>query len=123
MYIYLHVIKTARGLRTFKVLFIRRWRLERFEEDEIRYQNAEVHRFSENVKSKLEGGMKGHDLVNEILMEWENRVAKSEVVDKMIVCGRDCGRAARWWDNEGKIHLRRELYKNGREDLWDEYCR
>ena len=32
-------------------------------------------------------------------MEWENivnRVAKSEVGDKMIVCGR----AARWWDNE-----------------------
>ena len=36
-----------------------------------------------------------------------------------------CGRAARWWDNEikEKISLRRELYINGREDLWDEYCR
>ena len=71
--------------------------------------------------------MKAHDLVNEVLMEWENivnRVAKSEVGEKMIVCGR----AARWWDNEIKetISLRRELYKkviNGREDLWDEYCR
>ena len=30
-----------------------------------------MHRFSESVKSKLEGGMKGHDLVNEVLMEWE----------------------------------------------------
>ena len=46
--------------------------------------------------------MKGYDLVNEVLMEWENRVAKSDVVEKMI------GRAARWWDNEieGKISLR-----------------
>ena len=83
---------------------IRRWRLERFEEDEVKlkYQKAEVHGFSENVKSTLEGGMKGHDLVNEVLMEWESivhRVAKSEVGYKTIVCGR----AARWWDNE-KIH-------------------
>ena len=45
---------------------------------------------------KVEGGMKGHDLVNEVLREWEsivNRVAKREVGDKMIVCGR----TARWW--------------------------
>ena len=42
--------------------------------------------------------MKGHDLVNEVLREWENRVAKREVGDKMIVCGR----AARWWDKELK---------------------
>ena len=53
--------------------------------------------------------MKGYDLVNEVLMKWENivnRVAKSEV-------GIVCGRAARWWDNEikEKICLRRELYK------------
>ena len=67
-----------------------------FDEDEVklRYQNAlkaEVRRFSESVKSKLEGGMKGYDLVNEVLMEWENivnRVAKSEVGAKKIVCGR-----------------------------------
>ena len=108
---------------------IRRRRLERFDEDEVklRYQNAlkvEVHGISESVKSKLEGGMRGYDLVNEVLMEWENivnRVAKSEVGENMIVCGR----AARWWDNE-QISLSRELYKkviNGREDLWDEYYR
>ena len=45
--------------------------------------------------------MKGHDLVNEVLKGWEsivNRVAKREVGDKMIVCGR----TARWWDNEIK---------------------
>ena len=36
-------------------------------------------------------------------------MAKSEVVEKMIVCGR----GVRWWDNEikEKISLRRELYK------------
>ena len=36
-----------------------------------------------------------------------NRVAKREIGDKMIVCGR----AARWWDNEikEKISLRREV--------------
>ena len=34
----------------------------------MRYQNAEVHGFSESIKSKLEGGMKGYDLVNEVLM-------------------------------------------------------
>ena len=91
---------------------IRRWRLERFEEDEVKLAlKAEVHGFSESVKSKLEGGMKGHDLV---LMEWES-IVKREVGDKIIVCGR----AARWWDNE-IIHLRRKLYNkliNGREDL------
>ena len=65
-----------------------------------------MHGFSESVKSKLEEGMKGHDLVNEILMEWENIVAKSEVGDKIIVCGR----VARWWDNE-IISLRQELLR------------
>ena len=86
-----------------------------------------MHGFLESVKSKVEEGKKGYDLVNEVLREWENivnRVAKSEVGEKMIVCGR----AARWWDNEmkEKISLRRELYQkviNGPEDLWDEYCR
>ena len=59
-------------------------------------------------QTALKGGMKGHDLVNEMLRESEsivNRVAKREVGDKMIVCGR----AARWWDKElkEKISLRR----------------
>ena len=102
--------------------------LDRFGDDEVkvRYQNglrAEVHGFSESIKRKVEGGMKGHDLVNGVLREWEsivNRVAKREVGDKMIVRGG----AARWWDNEikEKTSLRREVYKKvikGREDLWD----
>ena len=58
---------------------------------------------------------------------WEsvvNRVAKCELGEKMIVCGR----AARWWDEQinDKINARRQVYKkvvNGREDLWGEYCR
>ena len=111
---------------------IRRWRLDRFGEDEVKlsYQNAlraEVHRFSENIRSSVERGMKGQELVNEVVMEWEsvvNRVAKCELGEKMIVCGR----AARWWDEQIKdrINARREVYRkvvNGREDLWDEYCR
>ena len=81
--------RTAKNFKKEKRV-IRRWRLE-FDEDDVklRYRNAKVHGFSESVKSKLEGGMKGYDLVNEVLMEWENivnRVAKSEVGEKMIVC-------------------------------------
>ena len=72
---------------------IRRWRLDRLSDDEVklRYQNgltAEVHGFSER---KVEGVMKGYDLMNEVLREWEsivNRIAKREVGCKMIVCGR-----------------------------------
>ena len=75
----------------------------------------------------MQEGIKGHELVNLVLHEWEsivNRVARKEVGEKLIVCGR----TARWWDNEikDKISLRREVYKKvsrGREDLWDEYCR
>ena len=55
---------------------IRRWRLDRFGDDKVKlsYQNAlraEVHRFSENIRSKVERGMKGQELVNEVVMEWE----------------------------------------------------
>ena len=71
--------------------------------------------------------MKGQELINEIVMEWEsvvNRVAKCEIEEKMIVCGG----AARWWDEQIKdnVNARRQVYKkvvNGREDLWGEYCR
>ena len=56
---------------------MRKPNLERFDKDEVklRYQNtlkAVVHGFLESIKSKLEGGMKGYDLVSEVLMEWEN---------------------------------------------------
>ena len=110
---------------------IRRWHLGRFGDDEVklRYQNAlraEVNGFSESIMSKGEKGMKGQEMVNEVVMERDSvvsRVAKCELGEKMIVCGR----ASRWWDEQIKdrIIVRREVYKkvvNGREDLWDEYC-
>ena len=62
--------------------------------------------------------MKGEPLVRD---EWEdivNRVAKSVVGEKTIVCGK----SARWWDNEIK-NRRREVYKkviSSRKELWDE---
>ena len=88
---------------------------------------AEVQEFSESTTSKIERDMKGQELVNEVVMEWEsvvNRVAKCELGEKMIVCGR----AARWWDEQtkDKINARWKVYKkvvNGRENLWGEYCR
>ena len=69
-------------------------RLDRFGDDKVKLscQNAlraEVHRFSENIRSKVERGTKRQELVNEVVMEWEsvvNRVAKCEFGEKMIVC-------------------------------------
>ena len=83
--------------------------------------------FSESIKHRVENGMNGSNLVNEVLEEWErivNRVAKTEVGEKMIVCGR----AARWWDDEirAKIGHRRQVYRlivSGEEELWEEYYR
>ena len=68
--------------------------------------------------------MKGEPLVQEVGEDIVNRVAKSVVGEKTIVCGK----SARWWDNEikDKINRRREVYKkivSGRKELWDEYCR
>ena len=50
---------------------LRRWCLDRFGDDEVKlsYQNAlraDMHGFS---KSKVERGMKGQELVNEVVME------------------------------------------------------
>ena len=55
--VWMELGRTAKNFKKEKRV-IRRWRLERFDEDEVklRYQNAEVHGFSESVKSKLEGG-------------------------------------------------------------------
>ena len=39
----------------------------------------------------MQKGMKGHELVNLVLHEWEsmvNRVARKEIGEKLIVCGR-----------------------------------
>ena len=45
-------------------------------------------------RQKVNKGLKGNALVGEVLREWEcvvNRVAKSEVEEKMIVCGKSVG--------------------------------
>ena len=83
--------------------------------------------FSESIREKVVQGMRGRELVSEVLEDWErivNRVAKAEVGEKVVVCGR----AARWWDNEikAKIKQRRELNKRilrGEDELWEEYVR
>ena len=121
---------TKRGKKVKRVL--RRWRLERFDDVKVRvtYQKAlqaEVLGFTESISQKVESGMKGEPLVQEVVHEWEdivNRVTKSVVGEKTIVCGK----SARWWDNEikDKINRRREVYKkvvSGRKELWAEYCR
>ena len=61
--VWMELGRTAKNFKKEKRV-IRRWHLERFDEDEVklRYQNvlkAEVHGFSESVKSKLEGGHEG----------------------------------------------------------------
>ena len=69
--------------------------------------------------------LKGHALVGEALRELEsivNRVAKREVGENMIVCGK----SARWWDSEvkDKINSRRKLYMSmldGNVDAWEDY--
>ena len=97
---------------------LRIWRLERFDDVKVTvsYQKAlqaEVLGFTE---------MKGDLLFQEVVHEWEdiiNRVAKSVVGEKTIVCGK----SARWWDND-KISHRRKVYKkvvSGRKELWDDY--
>ena len=48
-----------------------------------------MHGFSESIKRRVQRGMKGQELVNEVVMEWEsvvNRVAKCENGEKMTVC-------------------------------------
>ena len=56
--------------------------------------------------------------------EWEdivNRVAKSVVGEKTVVCGKSAS-----WRDYDKINRRREVYKkvvSGRKELWDEYCK
>ena len=69
-------------------------------------------------------GISGSGLVSVVVEEWEqvvNRVARAEVGEKVVVCGR----AVRWWDDEikQKIEQRREAYKKGQDNLWEEYSK
>ena len=110
--VWMELGRTTKTTRKAKRV-IRKWRLERFEDREVKlkYQNAlraEVSGFSESIRGKIEKGMKGHSVVSEVPQEWEgivNRVAKMEVGEKVIVCGR----SARWWDT-GVVKLRRGLH-------------
>ena len=93
---------------------IRKWRVDRFSDEGVRakYSEAlkvEVESFSESIGEKVREGISGSGLVVE---EWEQvvkKVAKAEVGEKVVVCGR----AVRWWDDEikQKIEHRREAYK------------
>ena len=56
---------------------IRRWKLDRFEDDEVkfRYENSlrtEVNNFLKRIRAKMQNGLEGHDLVNAVLLEWES---------------------------------------------------
>ena len=89
--VWMELGRIANRLRKEKRV-IRRWRLDRFtnEEVKVRYQEAlktKLHSFSESIKNKVQKGIKGHELVSGVLHEWEsivNRVAKKEVGEKMI---------------------------------------
>ena len=76
---YIVWMELCQATKTFKKrkCVIRKWCLNRFGDDEVKlsYQNAlrtEVYRFSENIRSIVERGMKGQELVNEVVMEWES---------------------------------------------------
>ena len=129
--VWLELGRTTKCIKKGKRV-IRRWHLDRFVDDEVKAKyrdalRAEVNGFSESIKHRVENGMNGSNLVNEVLEEWErivNRVAKTEVGEKMIVCGT----AVRWWDDEirAKIEHRRQVYRlivSGQEELWEEYYR
>ena len=84
--------------------------MDRFAEDGVKGKycqalRAEVESFSESIREKVIQGMRGREMVSEVLDDWEsnvNRVAKTEVGEKVVVCSR----AARWWDDEIKAKLR-----------------
>ena len=103
--VWLELARTTKNTRKGKRV-IRRWRLERFADVEVKAKyrealQAKVSGFAESVQSKIKKGTVGSELVGGVLSEWEgivNKVAKTVVGEKMIVCGR----AARWWDDEVK---------------------
>ena len=96
---------------------IRKWRVDRFSDEGVRakYSEAlkvEVESFSDSIGEKVREGISGSGLVSAVVEEWEQvvkKVAKAEVGEKVVVCGR----AVRWWDDEikQKIEHGREAYK------------
>ena len=62
--------------------------------------------FSEGISQMEKGGMRGNQLVEGVLKEWEsivNRVARDTVGKNIIVCQSD--------EIKAKIEQRRQLYK------------
>ena len=39
-----------------------------------------MHGFAERIEVMVQGGMKGHDLVNEVLKEWESSITRVSVI-------------------------------------------
>ena len=123
--VWLELGRTAKNSRKQKCTILR-WRLDKFGDDVVREKycealQAEVEAFSEGISQMEEGGMRGNELVEGVLKEWENivnRVARGTVGEKVMVRGR----SVRWWDDEikAKIEQRRQLYKRmvkGQEGL------
>ena len=87
--VWLELGRTTKCIKKGKRV-IRRWRLDRFVDDEVKAKyrdalRAEVNGFSDSIKYRVENGMNGSNLVNEVLEEWErivNGVAKTEVGEK-----------------------------------------
>ena len=85
--VWLELGRTAKNSRKQKRT-IRRWCLDKFGDDVVREMycealQAEVEAFSEQME---EGGMRGNELVEGVLKEWEsivNRVARDTVGEKV----------------------------------------
>ena len=85
---------------------------------------SDVESFSESIREKVSEGISGSGLVSAVVEEWEQvvkTVAKAEVGENVVVCGR----AVRWWHDEikQKIEQRRNAYKKtleGQDNLWEE---
>ena len=80
---------TKRGKKVKRVL--RRWRLERFDDVKVKvtYQKAlqdEVLGFTESATQKVESGMKGESLVQEVVHEWEDIVNRVAWLEKRQLC-------------------------------------
>ena len=69
---------------------IRRWCLDKFGDDVVREKycvvlQAEVEAFSEGISQMEKGRMRGNELVEGVLKEWESiRVARDTVGEKVI---------------------------------------
>ena len=113
---HVHITRSCRKIN-------RTWCLDSFEVEDVRSDDQkaladEVQGFSENTGQRKEG-LKGYALVGEILGECKSivsRVAKREVGENMIVCGK----SARRWDSAVK-DSKTELYES-MIDLWHHRC-